>query len=217
MKRNPPDVVKRLVTENQRLVEHYAKTHKGGAEWDDLIAEGKIGLTKAAERFDFDRGVPFAAYAKHWIEKHLFKAAKEHIRMMISQSLGPSLNAPIGESAEGTLGDVFEDKKMPSPAEILQGKDRRELAKRIISNAGLNGREKTIINLRYPTDGEQPKKQKEIADELDLTPRRVRQIEASAMKKMVSVSASSLSPESYLIPPEWESDTRVPFMRDDML
>ena len=165
MKRNPPDVVKRLVTENQRLVTYYAKRHKGGAEWGDLLAEGKIGLTKAAERFDFSRGVPFASYAKFWIEKHLHKAVREHVRTMISQNLGPSLDSPIGESAESILGDIVEDKKTPSPAEILQGKDRRELAKRIISNAGLNGREKTIINLRYPLDDE-PKKQKEIADEL---------------------------------------------------
>jgi RNA polymerase sigma factor (sigma-70 family) len=198
-------VVKRLVTENQRLVTYYAERHRGGAEWDDLIAAGKIGLVKAAERFDSGRGVPFASYAKFWIEKYFWKAVREHTRTMISQSLGPSLNTPIGEDAKGTLGDIFEDEKTPSPAEILHEKDCRELLKRAISIAGLNGREKTIINLRYPTDGEQPRKQKEIADELDLSPRRVRQIEASALGKIGS--ALSLGPESYLIPPEWESDT----------
>jgi RNA polymerase primary sigma factor len=205
MKRNPPDVVKRLITENQPLVTHYAEAYRGGAEWGDLIAAGKIGLVKAAERFDSGRGVPFVAYAKFWIQKYLWKAVREETRMRISQALGPSLNTPIGEDGESTFGDIFEGKETPSPLEILQEKDLREQFRHVISIAGLNDREETIIKLRYPLDGEQPKKQKEIANRLGLTPRRVRQIEKGGMKKIAS--ALSQSPKPYLIPPDWESNT----------
>lgn len=59
-----------LVEKNMRLVELIARSYKDrGAQYEDLVQEGIIGLMSALERFDPSRKVPFAFYAKWWINQ----------------------------------------------------------------------------------------------------------------------------------------------------
>src|SRR4051812_31601405 len=58
IRRNIPLVLK-------LAVEHYRKRH--GLDLDDLIQDGMIGLMRAVEMFDPERGTRFSTYASHWI------------------------------------------------------------------------------------------------------------------------------------------------------
>jgi RNA polymerase sigma factor (sigma-70 family) len=51
-----------------------------GLEQDDLLQEGIVGLLRALQRFDPERGVPFAAYATWWIRQSLQEARSDFIR-----------------------------------------------------------------------------------------------------------------------------------------
>lgn len=69
----------RLVETNLRLVIWVAKKH-GGLTFMDRIQEGNIGLMRAAERFDYRRGVKFSTYAVWWIRQAITRAVADTSR-----------------------------------------------------------------------------------------------------------------------------------------
>lgn len=70
---------RRLVETNLRLVIWVAKKH-GGLTFMDRIQEGNIGLMRAAERFDYRRGVKFSTYAVWWIRQAITRAVADTAR-----------------------------------------------------------------------------------------------------------------------------------------
>jgi RNA polymerase sigma factor (sigma-70 family) len=209
MKINPPDVVARLVNEHQKLVPYFAilfkRTRRGRiAKWDDLISYGNIGLVKAVERFDPAKGGKLSTYAGWWIKKYFHKAVKEQILLWKVSLKAPgwnvSLDAPVGKPKAKSKhklerGEVIAYENAPTPAELLITRDLLERFEYAMEVAGLTDREREIIVQRHGLDGGERKTQKQIAKKLELTRRRIGQIEKGAREKLEALSPKSLSPD----------------------
>jgi len=72
--KNPPDVVERLVRENRGLVPYLARSFNSPLGFEELIAEGNVGLVIAAQRYDATRGVKFSTCAAWWIRARIKSA-----------------------------------------------------------------------------------------------------------------------------------------------
>src|SRR4051794_30847132 len=62
------------VMENQGLVHQVARGFRGrGVALEDLVQFGNIGLIRAAEKFEPERGLRFSTYAVYWIRQAIYK------------------------------------------------------------------------------------------------------------------------------------------------
>lgn len=183
LKGGDQDARERLIRHNLRLVAHIAKKYYAGAasEQEDLISIGTIGLIKAVNSFDNQKGARFATYAARCIENEIlmqFRAAKK-----VQNDV--SIQEPIESDREGnrlTLNDVMADTL--DIREEYEKKEEIEELYRVVKL--LSGRDRQIIILRYGLHGGTSLTQQQVADILKISRSYVSRIEKKAIMQMRS-------------------------------
>ena len=111
------------------------------------------------------------------------------VREILKISQQPvSLETPIGEQNDAQLGDFIEDEDATMPVEAVSEIMLKEEIDSVLST--LTHRERTIIELRYGLEGEQPWTLQEVGQKYGVTRERIRQIEARTLAKLTSYGGS---------------------------
>lgn len=189
-----------LVMANLGLVREYARRyyrrHEEKIPIEDLIQEGLIGLTKAAWRFDPEKG-RFSTYVTYWIKQALRRVAEENSLIHIpinkrevrknSYELSPPLNLeevfPDFEEGEPRdWAEVIADPTADRPDREAERSDLRRLLEKHLT--ALTDQERIVIIHRYGFDDGVVRTLADIGRPLGLSRERVRQIEKIALEKL---------------------------------
>jgi RNA polymerase primary sigma factor len=101
-----------------------------------------------------------------------------------------SLDAPLSEEEENTLGDIIEDTRERGPSEITDQRLLRDEIRKVLTNLTL--RERQVIELRFGLVDDHDHTLEEVGRKLRVTRERVRQIEERAIRKLRHPQASRI-------------------------
>lgn len=167
-----------LIERNLRLVSHIVKKYYSKTnDTDDLISIGTIGLIKAIDSFNSDKGTKLATYASRCIENEIlmyFRAGKK-----LSNDV--YLSDALEVDKDGNPLTIEDTISSPNDlAEDLEKKIQWEKAAKLISHME-DEREKEIIILRYGLNNKKPLTQREIAQRLNISRSYVSRIEKKVL------------------------------------
>ncbi|NCA67539.1 MAG: sigma-70 family RNA polymerase sigma factor [Clostridia bacterium] len=176
-----------LVTHNMRLVVHIAKKYVGIMDSDDLISVGAIGLLKAIDTFQYDKGTQFSTYAAKCIDNEILMT----IRANKKNQACVSLYQTIGIDKEGneiTLIDtLYNDDNVAMKVEKQCVKEKLlEIIEKVLSE-----REYKIICMRYGLKELDVLPQREIAKKFSISRSYISRIEKKALQKLKEYMVSN--------------------------
>lgn len=173
-----------LVEYNLRLVAHIVKKYQtGNRSTEDLISIGTIGLIKAINTYDNDKGSKLVTYASRCIENELLM----RLRQERKEAREISLYEPIGTDREGneiSLMDVIRIDEENVLASVITSESLRSVNE--IFEDVLDPREQQVIALRYGLYDDRVLTQKEISNRLHISRSYVSRIEKKALLKLRS-------------------------------
>ena len=180
-----------LIERNMRLVAYIAKKYQqSGVEMEDLISIGTIGLIKAINTFNPVKNIKLATYASRCIENEILMYLRRNSKTRMEVSIDEPLNVDW-DGNELLLSDILGTDEDVIYRDIETDVERSLLMTAI---AGLTGRERMIIELRFGlnTAGGEEKTQKEVADMLGISQSYISRLEKKIMvrlrKEMVKYS-----------------------------
>lgn len=225
------DARARMIEANLRLVVAIGKKYiNRGLPFSDIIEEGNLGLIRAVEKFQYERGFKFSTYASWWIKQSIERAIVNQTRTIrlpvhiaeivnsymratrqLTQKLGRdpaieeiakkmkvtidkvrsisqvvretlSLDMLIGDHPDDTLSEVLADENALSPERLSDDISQRKCIDTWLSR--LPAGERSVIEMRYGLNGEDPMTLDRIGKKFGITRERVRQIENQAIKRL---------------------------------
>ena len=170
----------KLIKHNLRLVAHITKKYYlNKSDPDDLISIGTIGLIKAVNTFDPEKGIKLSSYASRCIENEILM----HFRNLKKTTMDVSINEPIETDKNGNILTLMDT--ISADESITDKIDTKiniqKLKKYIIKY--LTPRERAIICMRYGLCNKKPLPQREVAKVLGISRSYVSRIE----KKVIEI------------------------------
>lgn len=183
-KQNDIEARNKLIEHNLRLVAHIVKKYENTLdEKDDLLSIGTIGLIKAIDTFNDDKGTKLATYAARCIENEILM----HLRSNKKRRNEVSLEDPIGFDKEGnkiTLIDVLQDDRKDVIEEVMFREDVSNVLELL---PDLTEREQEIIVRRFGLNNQKPETQRQIASSLNISRSYVSRIEKRTLMKLYRI------------------------------
>ena len=171
-----------LIEHNLRLVVYVAKRFENtGATLEELISIGTVGLVKAVNTYEINKGTQFATFAARCIENEILMLLRANKKFKNDASL-VSVVGTDKDGSELTLLDLL----CESSDSVFDKVDReieRDKLMEFIKNT-LNKTEYTIICLRYGLKGGKTYAQREVAKFLKISRSYISRIEKRSIEKL---------------------------------
>ena len=171
-----------LIEHNMRLVAHVVKKYQcQDYDTEDLLSAGTIGLIKAVNTFDVDKGSRLATYAARCVENEILML----LRTGKKRAKEVSLFEPIGTDKDGktvSLVDVIEMENPKTIDQLILDQDIKELYQAF--DQKLTENEKQVISMRYGLFKGKEHTQREVAGVLGISRSYVSRIEKKAIGKL---------------------------------
>lgn len=158
-----------------RIIKKFDNT---GEDVDDLISIGTVGLIKAIDTYDLNKGTRLATYAARCIENEILM----HLRAAKRIRSEVSLYDPIGIDREGneiTLIDVLGSDPDVVPDQVADAAEVKDILRRI---GTLGEKERKVLVLRFGLNHDRKRTQREIARLMGISRSYVSRIEKRAIE-----------------------------------
>lgn len=119
---------------------------------------------------------------------------KVHIALDMSHAI-TSLDTPIGDEEEDSIGDLIADDGIESPMEAMIKESNHAIIEKVFSTLG--EREAQILRMRFGFDSDEPKTLEEVGEYYGLTRERIRQLELKALRKLRNPARMKMLREAF--------------------